>query len=498
MPFSYRFPRYRGLAFILSLFVSIVAFSHLPAAAPVPAVMTTPNAGSTLAGSSVGFGWTSAAGATQYWLYVGTSTGAYDIYNQNQSTRLSVLVGNLPMDGRTIYVRLWSFIGGLWYTNDYRYVAYKQPSQVAATMIFPENGSALTGTTVRFSWTNTSAQEYSLSVGRTLGAAEFYSGSEGVATSRTVSNLPADGTTVFVRLRSRFGTSWLSHDYSYTAYKRPPIAAVITSPQNGSTLSSTTATFSWTNTFAQEYWLYIGKTFGGTDLYNSSQGALTSRTVNGLPKDGSRVFLRLRSRFGTSWVYNDDDYLAFRPLMPGTVITSKDSNSKYALLPVNVFSSERGQCTWYVYGRVMELIAGGYLPSTLASIMSTAFDPVAHMGQRNASQWPLRLGGHWVPTSASSALPFDHRRAGLLAVYPGPFANGHVGFVEEVSSDKKRYRMSQFNRTNQSEYNTSWYYFDKADVPAGSAIDADGSLGPAPPGGGRYYPAFYDPSDSKW
>jgi hypothetical protein len=56
-------------------------------------------------------------------LYVGTSNGTNDIYGQSQGTSTSGTVSALPTDGRTLYVRLWSYTGSAWLYRDYTYTA---------------------------------------------------------------------------------------------------------------------------------------------------------------------------------------------------------------------------------------------------------------------------------------------------------------------------------------------------------------------------------------
>jgi hypothetical protein len=86
------------------------------------AQMTSPTPGSTFASSTVTFSW-SAGSATQYSLFVGSSLGAGDYYGGSPSSVRSTSVAGLPVDGRTVYVRLWSHIGSSWVFNDYTYRA---------------------------------------------------------------------------------------------------------------------------------------------------------------------------------------------------------------------------------------------------------------------------------------------------------------------------------------------------------------------------------------
>ena len=85
------------------------------------AELTTPVPGSTLVGSVATFGWTAGTNLTRYWLWVGRSPGAYDVYNGDQGLGLSREVTALPTDGSSVWVRLWSLAGTTWLFEDYAY-----------------------------------------------------------------------------------------------------------------------------------------------------------------------------------------------------------------------------------------------------------------------------------------------------------------------------------------------------------------------------------------
>jgi hypothetical protein len=86
--------------------------------------MVSPTPGSTFTSSSVTFTW-SAGSATGYFLFVGSSLHATDIYNSGAVTVQSKTVNNIPTDGRTIYVTLGSQVNGSWVNKDYTYTAFK-------------------------------------------------------------------------------------------------------------------------------------------------------------------------------------------------------------------------------------------------------------------------------------------------------------------------------------------------------------------------------------
>jgi hypothetical protein len=77
--------------------------------------------GVTLSGDTVTFSWAAGTQSTTYTLYVGSSVGSADLANSTTSG-LSASVNNLPADGSTVYVRLWSLSNGAWSYNDYSFV----------------------------------------------------------------------------------------------------------------------------------------------------------------------------------------------------------------------------------------------------------------------------------------------------------------------------------------------------------------------------------------
>ena len=88
------------------------------------AVMTTPAPGSTLSGGSATFSWTAGTGADGYWLDVGTSGPGSGNLSSVFIMSLSKALTGLPQNGSTLYVRLWTRIGGVWKTPiDYTYTS---------------------------------------------------------------------------------------------------------------------------------------------------------------------------------------------------------------------------------------------------------------------------------------------------------------------------------------------------------------------------------------
>jgi trimeric autotransporter adhesin len=176
----------------------------------------------------------------------------------------------------------------------------------------PAQGSVLASSTVMFSWTaGTGGTQYHLSIGTMAGGTNLYNTNQGTGRSATVSGLPTDGSTLYVRLWSLTSAGWGYNDYTYTSNIGTSPQAQMSSPTNGSTLPSSAVTFTWTaGTGVSQYWLHIGTAAGGNNIYNFDQGTGTSAMVPGLPTDGSLLYVRLWSLIGGGWGYRDYTYAA--------------------------------------------------------------------------------------------------------------------------------------------------------------------------------------------
>ena len=186
---------------------------------PTPATLASPTAGTTLGTSGVNFQWSGNSGITEYQLWLGTTgVGSKNVYNSGGTFATSVTVGSIPAGGVTVYARLYSEIGGAWYSNDYVYTESGTPS--AATLSSPSPGAAtVLGTSnVNFTWsTGNGVTEYILYLGTTgPGSKNLYNSGGTFATSATAPSLPANGVTVYARLYSEIDGAWQYNDYIYT------------------------------------------------------------------------------------------------------------------------------------------------------------------------------------------------------------------------------------------------------------------------------------------
>jgi sugar lactone lactonase YvrE len=278
--------------------------------ATLAAAMASPTPGSTLASASTTFTWNAGSGnVTGYYLWAGTTPGGLDLANIGPLSGTGATV-NLPTNGATVYVRLWTVFNGTTYLyNDYTYTE----ATLAAAMASPTPGSTLTSASTTFSWNAgpSGTTGYYLWAGTTLGGLDLANIGPLSGTSVTV-NLPTNGATVYVRLWTVFnGTTYLYNDYTYT---EATLAAAMASPMPGSTLTSASTTFTWNANSGgvTGYYFWAGTVPGGLDLVNIGPLSGTSVTVN-LPTNGATVYVRLWTVFnGTAYRYNDYTYTEFQ------------------------------------------------------------------------------------------------------------------------------------------------------------------------------------------
>jgi sugar lactone lactonase YvrE len=271
------------------------------------AALTAPTPNSALSSSNVTFTWSAGSGVTAYDLWLGTSgLGSSSLYVSGATTATSVTVATLPARGATVYARIYSLAGGVWKYNDYTYTEAATP----AVLTTPTPGSMLSSSNVTFAWTaSDGVTAYDLWLGTSgPGSSSLYASGSTTATSVNVATLPARGATVYARLYSLADGIWKYNDYTYTESCTP---AVLVSPAQGSTLSASNITFTWSaGSGVTAYDLWLGTSgAGSSSLYVSGATIATSTTVTTLPARGAIVYARLYSQCGDMWKYNDYTYI---------------------------------------------------------------------------------------------------------------------------------------------------------------------------------------------
>jgi len=367
-----------------------------------PATMSTPAAGSTLTGSSVTFTWYQSAAAQAYWIDVGSTQGGNNYYQSGSlpTTTLSQAANNLPTDGSSVYVTLWTMISGQWQYNQYTYTAFSSGS-AKGVITSPTPGSTLTGSSVLFTWTpGSGATAYWIDAGNVPGGNQYFqSGNIGNGSSYTVTGLPTDGSQVYVTLYSLVSGQWLSNSYTYTAYSLSGQQGVLTTPTPGSQFTGTTVTFQWTpGAGASAYWLDLGNVPGGNQYYQSGNlGNVLTTTANGLPSDGSTVYATLYSLVGGQWLSNGYTYTAYnggagKAVMtspaPGSTINGTTATFQWTAGSANNYWLDVGSSP----GGNDYFQSGPLGSGTLSTVVSTL---PANNSQIYVTLWSL-IGGQWL------------------------------------------------------------------------------------------------------
>ena len=182
-------------------------------------VITTPTPGSTLTGNSVSFTWTAGQGATNYWLDIGSTLGGNQYFQSGPlGNVLTTTATTLPLDGSTVYVTLWTFVGGQWLSNSYIYTALNL-STAQGVLTTPPPGSTLPDSSANFAWTaGIGATAYEIDAGSSpAGNQYFQSGNLGTSLHYIGHNMPTNSSTVYVTLYSLIGGTWYHTVYTYTA-----------------------------------------------------------------------------------------------------------------------------------------------------------------------------------------------------------------------------------------------------------------------------------------
>jgi hypothetical protein len=269
------------------------------------ASLTAPVPGSVLTSRTVTFSWTGAPGATGYWLDIGNSVGNGAIVGRAVSGT-SYTASPLPNDGRTLYIRLWTQIAGVWQSPfDYTVTACTGCSgSVKAELTSPSTGTAFSSRTMLFEWSaGTGVSQYWLDVGTSPGIGNLF-GAATTARAAQVTNLPSSGGTIYVSLWSQINGVWQPPvNYSFQACNGCPAEnrALLISPGPGTSLTSTIVPFTWTAPAgATNYWLDVGNSAGSGSLH-AGGSTLPTQTV-GLPNDQRTLYVRLWTKVGGVWL----------------------------------------------------------------------------------------------------------------------------------------------------------------------------------------------------
>ncbi|MCL1038085.1 hypothetical protein L2750_13090 [Shewanella submarina] len=275
--------------------------------------LTRPRHGNQLTGVRQTFYWDNPPLASHYDLLLGSSKGGNDILSSNVQKASDYSfqyrdVFGLPSDGRDVFARLWTYTDS-WNYQDYVIEAINDPEVVS--ILSPAQDTQLASSSVVFDLEKPyvdSEYSYDLIVGtQGVHSNDIRVSSVTSDESVLVNGLPVDGRTVYLTLWTKKGElPWSYKTYSYEA-----VDAVIStahfdnySEETPPLLESTKVLFEWRKpdvNHEHELYLYdllVGSTPWSSDIRSSSTTTNQSLLVEGLPKDGSKVYITFWTKVG--------------------------------------------------------------------------------------------------------------------------------------------------------------------------------------------------------
>ena len=310
--------------------------------------INSPDYGSTLWSESIKFTWTTGGQASQYALWVGTTPNGYDIYSKVEGKALTDTV-KVPVNGSSIYVTLWSMVGGQWQqAPSIRYTTWTAPTPMKARILSPPNNFTLSGGAMQLVWDGGQGPtQYVLSVGATPQGHDLYSVTVPPNSSAWVSVRFTDGRQIYATLWSLMNGKWQANCYIYNASPSLIIGpTILTSPAENSILPGPSATFIWSDSRAWKYALFVGSAPGKYDLYAKAEGLALSDTVT-LPADGSPVYASIgtytrENKWVLSRSYAYTTYTNPAPSGPVKAVMTSPANNSTLTGPDTTFTWNQG------------------------------------------------------------------------------------------------------------------------------------------------------------
>jgi hypothetical protein len=157
------------------------------------------------------FTWTNVSGADAYYLIVGSSQGARDVFDSGETNGTSIVVPNL-VPGSTYFARLFTYRAGFWYSVDTTFLA----GRALATLSDPQDG-AFVSPLETFSWSmpDFAGDAYYLIIGSSPGARDIFDSGGLQGTSVQPTGLDF-GKTYYATLFTLKGGFWIPTSSTFT------------------------------------------------------------------------------------------------------------------------------------------------------------------------------------------------------------------------------------------------------------------------------------------
>jgi hypothetical protein len=257
---------------------------------------TYPANGATKVSPTKAFEWTPVDGVQVYYLYVGTTPGAKDLWNSSEIQQTSYQGPTLPA-GRVLHARLHTKFDNAWYAINISFT-----TDSVAAFVFPTNGAVSVDLSEPFRWTEVAgAQSYCVRVGSAPGLKDYVDTGEINATSYLVQSLPADRP-LHARVYTKVEGKLPYTDINFTV----PSKATFVFPTNAAANVDLAHPFQWTSApGAEAYYLWVGTGLGLKDLVDTGEIHTTNYTVLKLPLERTlygRIWTR---KTGAGWLRHD-------------------------------------------------------------------------------------------------------------------------------------------------------------------------------------------------
>lgn len=283
---------------------------------PVALIQPTPTAA--LSATSQVFSWEGdVPGATEYMLGIASSPdkleqGTWgDVYVYSGTSTSVKTPRVLPMNGQTLYVRLWSRVYGAWLFRDYQYsTTFLNPARLLA----PVQNGTLSNFSEEFSWDAGDAQEFLLALASSPKALEAESKGDifiygGKDTAVEVVGIPLDGQDVYARLWSRIGEEWFFADSQFRTVE--VVQADLLQPTSGTQIDQQSKRFTWNSVPGAEGYVLALATSPeilDSEEYGDIFVATTTDTAAvaiDIPLQGNDIYARLWTQTNGGWYSRD-------------------------------------------------------------------------------------------------------------------------------------------------------------------------------------------------
>jgi hypothetical protein len=400
-------------AVLLLAFPLILGGARAAEAQTLTASFIYPTDGATNVSMSTPVQWTAVPGAQVYYLYLGSTLGAFDLANSGELHTTSYTAVNIPAG--LVYARLWTVVADVWRYVDISFTAAND----SMTLTYPAAGVSSADMTHPFEWTPASgAVAYYLYVGTSVGDNDIVDSGEIQSTQYLAYNLPLNQP-INCRLWVFAQGYWRYLDRVITATATATQTAQFIFPTNGMTNADMDQPFQWSTALnAQTYYLYVGTSKGARDLVDAGETTDTSYLALNLPT-GQTLYARLWTELiGGNWKYIDITFTAAPATVPTFVYPTNGS----------VMDISRA-FTWtsVPHAQAYQLLVGSTPGSSnvvnTGSISGTSYAANLPTTGTYYARVGAKVGGQW-RFSAEIAFSTSPLTASLITP-----ANGSTGFV---------------------------------------------------------------------